>query len=162
MTLELIHCASCSSNPLCAIKSDCNLIVLKTIYCKGDNLAWTVSAQLVEKETLEVLQLRRQHWPKSCWNTAHCTPALPPCTGHQGNGPSVGDRRCGNTQAPFWRWKTHCTGAVQQEGSAERTEGSTHNWTQGHQLPGGGYAVTGSFKGRNSSGTQWGDAEREI
>lgn len=95
---ELIHCAS--SNPLCVIKSNCNLIVLKTIYCKGD-LAWTVSAQLMDKETLEVLQLRRQHWPKSRWNTAHCTPALPPCTGHQGNGPLGEPQSCGRQKV----WK---------------------------------------------------------
>lgn len=53
-------------------------------------------------------------------------------------------------RAPFWRWKTHCKGAAQHEGSVERTEGSTHNWTQGHQLPDGGHAVTGSFKGRTA------------
>lgn len=37
---------------------------------------------------------------------------------------------------------------------AERTEGSTHNWTQGYQLPDEGRALRGSFKGRNSSEKQ--------
>lgn len=106
-------------------------------------------------------QVMLEHFPlRSCSAILHPASTTKEMEHSEGLSPA-GDRRHENTQAPFWRWKTHYKEAVQHEGSAER-KGSTHNWTQGHQLPDGGHAVTGSFKGRNSSETQGEDAERVI